>query len=113
MSESFGTLIGLAAFIIIMVVSKNAIEEALNITGSSAWLLAGCVAALALLGMARSTNDVIVESEERLSILFLYGAYGLACLLAILLGLLFKNPKRRGRFFRWFVKDDFDERMRK
>ena len=48
--ESLGSIISLAAFIIITIASQKAIEEDLNITGKSSWVLAACVAALAIGG---------------------------------------------------------------
>ena len=50
MVESLGSIISLAAFIIITIASQKAIEEDLNITGKSSWVLAACVAALAIGG---------------------------------------------------------------
>lgn len=108
MAESLGHVIGLAAFIIITIASQKAIEEGLKITGKSSWVLAACVAALAIAGMMQTANREPAEKDARDFILLPYALYGLVCLLAMLLGLLFKNPKRKDRILRWFKKDKSD-----
>jgi hypothetical protein len=115
MYESLESIIGLAAFIILTIVSKKAIEEMLDMTGMSSWILGGCIAALAILGMSQPGNGESGKYENMPYILILYGAFGLSCLLAMLLGLLFRNPKRRERFLRWFNRHnpENNNRMRK
>jgi hypothetical protein len=48
-------------------------------------------------------------------ILLPYALYGLACFLAMLLGLLFRNPKRKDLILRWFKKcrSDLNDRMKR
>jgi ABC-type uncharacterized transport system permease subunit len=113
--ESLGSIISLAAFIIITIASQKAIEEGLNITGKSSWVLAACVAALAIGGMMQPANREPAEKDARDFILLPYALYGLACLLAMLLGLLFRNPKRKDRILRWFKKcrSDLNDRMKR
>jgi ABC-type uncharacterized transport system permease subunit len=115
MVESLGSIIVLAAFVIITIASQKAIEEGLNITGKSSWVLAVCVAALAMGGMMQPANRESAEKDTRDFILLPYALYGLACLLAMLLGLLFRNPKRKDRILRWFKKgkSDLNDRMKR
>ena len=115
MVESLWSIISLAAFIIITIASQKAIEEGLNITGKSSWVLAACVAALAIWGMMQPANREPAEKDARDFILLPYALYGLACFLAMLLGLLFRNPKRKDRILRWFKKcrSDLNDRMKR
>ena len=101
-------------FIVIVVMSKIVIEENLKISGASAWTLAICVGMLAMIGIANPENEEIAENQTIEFILLPYILYGLLCVLAALLGLLFRNPKRRERILGWFIQDDnHDDRKEK
>lgn len=115
MFESLEVLIGVAVFIIIMIISRDAIEEGLKITGAPSWILAACVAALAIIGMAQPTGDAPAMGKTRDFILLPYIIWGLMCILAVLLGLLFRSKRRKEWVFRWLAKKNKsdNERTRK
>lgn len=108
MLNSLETVIVVPIFIIIMIASHKAIEEGLKISGRTSWILAVCVAGLAMIGMTQPASNEPSEKDTRDFILLPYALYGISCILAMLLGLLFRNPKRKERILRWFTKRDSD-----
>lgn len=109
MYESLGSLIGLAVFIIIMIACQKAIKEGLKMAGRSSWILAACVATLAVIGMIDASNKDSSEAHLIPLVLVLYAALGLSILILLIIAFLRKyRNKSSNQFIKWSEDADTD-----
>lgn len=109
MFESLGSLIGLAIFIIIMIACQKAIKEGLKMSGRSSWILAACVATLAVIGMIDPSYKDSSEIHLIPLVLVLYTTLGLSILILLTIAFLRKyRNKSSDQFIQWSADTDPD-----
>ncbi len=110
MSDSITTLIIVPVFIIIMATSKTAIQTGLKINDSPAWLLAFCVAVLAVIGILQPDKELSKNKTVNF-ILLPYAALGISILISVMITCLCKHKRTREYFLSWFKKKENKNNM--